>query len=196
MRRDIEIVQKERPVNLLEFTMLTPLPDSEDHKKLYERGVWMDPDLNKYDLKTVTVEHPRMRRQGMAPNLLGRVELVLQRRARRADDAAEPRLRDQSGEDPARSAMNFEGVHPQQCGYFRRKVRTQRRPELPRVPAAIFYPTHMWQTVAKYARFGLYALKGVRMRYRVQADPGAKTYSDLAVTPVIDAEEKRSKCSP
>jgi hypothetical protein len=44
--------------------------------------------------------------------------------------------------------------------------------------------------VTKYARFGLYALKGVRMRYRVQADPGARTYSDLAITPVVDAEDE------
>ena len=85
-------------------------------------------------------------------------------------------------------AMNFEGVHPQQCGYFRRKDRTQRRPELPRVPAVIFYPTHSWRTMTKYARFGLYALRGVRMRYRVQAAADARAYSDFAITPVIDAE--------
>ena len=85
-------------------------------------------------------------------------------------------------------AMNFEGVHPQQCGYFRRKDRTQRRPELPRVSAVNFYATHSWRTIMKYARFGLYALRGLRMRYRVQAVPGAKAYSDFAITPVIDAE--------
>jgi hypothetical protein len=86
--------------------------------------------------------------------------------------------------------MNFEGVHPQQCGYFRRKDRTQRRPELPRVPATIFYPTHVWRTASKYFRFGAYALKGVRQRYRLQADPAARSYSDLAITPVVEAEEE------
>jgi hypothetical protein len=39
--------------------------------------------------------------------------------------------------------------------------------------------------LVKYARFGLYALRG---RYRVQAAPNAKAYSDFAITPVIDAE--------
>ena len=63
IRRDIEIVQKELPVDLLEFTLLTPLPGSEDHKKLFERNVRMDPDLNAYDLETVTVDHPRMSRE-------------------------------------------------------------------------------------------------------------------------------------
>ena len=61
---------------------------------------------------------------------------------------------------------------------------------LPRVSALVFYPTHAWQTLTKYAGFGLYALNGVRMRYRVQADPLAKVYSDLAITPVIDAEDE------
>ena len=69
IKRDIEIVQQELPVDLLEFTMLTPLPGSEDHKKLHEKGVWMDPDLNKYDLENVTVEAPadERRRSGSRP---------------------------------------------------------------------------------------------------------------------------------
>ncbi|MGH9821384.1 MAG: B12-binding domain-containing radical SAM protein, partial [Pyrinomonadaceae bacterium] len=37
--RDIEIIKRELPVDLLEFFYLTPLPGSEDHKKLYESGV-------------------------------------------------------------------------------------------------------------------------------------------------------------
>ncbi len=195
VRRDIEIVQKELPVDLLEFTMLTPLPGSEDHKKLFEQGVWMDPDLNKYDLETATVEHPRMTREEWQRTYWNAWNWYY------SDQHVERMMRRNLayGINPVRilrgvlqiyGAMNFEGVHPQQCGYFRRKDRTQRRPELPRVSAAVFYPAHAWQTMSKYARFGFYALKGVRMRYRVQADPDAKSYSDLAVTPVIDAEEE------
>ena len=41
LRRDIEIVQRELPVDLLEFTVLTPLPGSEDHKNLYLKQVWL-----------------------------------------------------------------------------------------------------------------------------------------------------------
>ena len=37
IRRDIEIIQKELPVDVLEFTMLTPLPGSEDHRKSCSR---------------------------------------------------------------------------------------------------------------------------------------------------------------
>ena len=39
IERDIHIIQKELPVDLLEFFMLTPLPGSEDHKKWHLAGV-------------------------------------------------------------------------------------------------------------------------------------------------------------
>ena len=51
IRRDIEIIQRELPLDLLEFNILTPLPGSEDHKVLWDKGVAMDSDLNKYDLE-------------------------------------------------------------------------------------------------------------------------------------------------
>jgi len=44
--RDIEVIKKELPIDILEFFYLTPLPGSEDHKKLHASGVPMDPDMN------------------------------------------------------------------------------------------------------------------------------------------------------
>ena len=49
--------------DILEFFCLTPLPGSEDHKKLHAAGVDLDPDLNKYDLEHACTDHPRMSRQ-------------------------------------------------------------------------------------------------------------------------------------
>ena len=60
---DIKVIQKELPVDLLEFFYLTPLPGSEDHKKLHEAGAWMDADMNKYDLNHAVAEHQNMSRQ-------------------------------------------------------------------------------------------------------------------------------------
>ena len=60
IQRDIKIIQRELPLDLLEFFVLTPLPGSEDHKKLFTTGVPMDPDMNKYDLEHVCTAHPRM----------------------------------------------------------------------------------------------------------------------------------------
>ena len=58
--RDVEIIKKELPVDLLEFFLLTPLPGSEDHKNLYLSGARLEPDMNKYDLEHLCTEHPRM----------------------------------------------------------------------------------------------------------------------------------------
>ena len=58
--RDIEIIKRELPLDLLEFFCLTPLPGSEDHLNLFKKGVAMDPDLNKYDLEHVLTAHPQM----------------------------------------------------------------------------------------------------------------------------------------
>ena len=57
---DIEIIKKELPLDILEFMCLTPLPGSEDHKILWQKGAWMDPDMNKYDLEHVVSAHPKM----------------------------------------------------------------------------------------------------------------------------------------
>ena len=193
IKRDIEIVQRELPVDLLEFTMLTPLPGSEDHQKLHEQGVWMDPDLNKYDLETVTVKHPKMSAEEWQQaytdiwNWYYSDEHVLRLMRRNLAYGINP-VRILRGVLQIYGAPHFEGVHPQQCGYFRRKDRTQRRPELPKVPAPLFYMRHCWQTTVKYARFGLYGLKLIRMRYGVQKEKSG--YSDLAITPVVDAEDE------
>ena len=58
--RNIEIIQREMPLDLIEFFFLTPLPGSEDHKVLHAKGVWMDPDLNKYDLNHRVTHHANM----------------------------------------------------------------------------------------------------------------------------------------
>ena len=62
---DLEIIKKELPIDILEFMCLTPLPGSEDHKVLSQKGVWMDPDMNKYDLEHVVAAHPKMSSEEM-----------------------------------------------------------------------------------------------------------------------------------
>jgi hypothetical protein len=61
--RDIEIVKRELPINILEFFFLTPLPGSEDRKLLALRGVARDPDMNMYDLEHACTAHPIMSKQ-------------------------------------------------------------------------------------------------------------------------------------
>ncbi len=188
-------MQKELPVDLLEFTLLTPLPGSEDHKTLFEKGVWMDPDLNKYDLETVTVAHPRMSREEWQAAYLDAwrwyyTDEHVERLMRRNAAYGVKSIRVLRSVLQIYGAPNFEGVHPQQCGYYRRKVRTERRPELPRESAVTFYPRHFAGTLLKYARFGLYGVKLWRMRNRIDRDPASKSYMDLAIATVVDAESE------
>ena len=196
IKRDIELIQRELPVDVLEFTMLTPLPGSEDHKVLYEKGVWMDPDLNRYDLEHTTCEHPVM-----SPELWQKtyhdiwdwyytdahIETLMRRNAA-------------YGIKPVKiwrlclqiyGAMRFEGVHPQQCGYFRLKDPLQRRPGRTRLPQAIYFPMFAAESLVKYLRFGAYALKLHRMRKRVQREAKTTVYSDFAIQPVVEGMEEK-----
>ena len=63
IRRDIAIIQKELPLDILEFFCLTPLPGSEDHQVLWKNGIAMDPDLNTYDAEHVCTAHSKMSRE-------------------------------------------------------------------------------------------------------------------------------------
>ena len=130
--RDIDIIKKELPLDILEFFCLTPLPGSEDHKTLYLKGVPMDPDMNKYDVEHVCTGHPLMSNEAWNKTYRDawkryytdeHVETVLKR-------AAATGLRMNKIADVMTafsSAARIEGVHPLQCGIVRRKVRTTRR---------------------------------------------------------------------
>ena len=84
---DIEIIKRELPVDILEFFYLTPLPGSEDHKVLWQKGTWMDPDLNKYDLTHRVSHHPKNVGPGMGRSLPRRLERLLHARAHPHDYA-------------------------------------------------------------------------------------------------------------
>ena len=105
--RDIEIIKKELPIDLLEFFYLTPLPGSEDHKKLYMAGVAMEPDMNKYDLEHACTAHPRMSKEEWQQVYADAWSALLQRRACRDDHAAGARLRHQQEQDPRRAHHLF-----------------------------------------------------------------------------------------
>ena len=161
IKRDVEIIQRELPVDVLEFTMLTPLPGSEDHQVLYKKGDWMDPDLNKYDMENVTVAHPKMTRRGVAAGLSRRLDLVLHRRACRAHDEAQHRLRHQAGEDMARRLADlrryaFRGGAPAAVRLSPAEG-PQRAPAgaAARVGPRLLSALRL-ETLVKYLRFGAY----------------------------------------
>jgi hypothetical protein len=193
IERDIEIIKKELPVDLLEFFFLTPLPGSEDHQVLVRKGVAVDADLNKYDLNHVTTAHARMsaveweRAYRMAWEkyyTTEHVEAVLRRLVAMRASASNAILL----MTWFKGSIHIEEVHPLEAGFVRYKFRSDRRPGLPRVPAWRFYPSLFAETVTKLGRWvSTYA--GLRRIYvRIKRDPRRLEYTDLALTPVTDAE--------
>ena len=193
IRRDIGIIQRELPLDLLEFFCLTPLPGSEDHKRKLLAGEPMDADMNRYDVEHVCMEHPRMTREEWegiyreAWRLYytpAHMETVMRR-------AAATRI------SPGKmmflliwfyGCVTIEHIHPLEGGYLRRKVRTDRRPGMPIENPLLFYPRYAAEVVAKHLRIARVIWRMARVRRAIKRDPHARDYRDIALTPVADEE--------
>ena len=85
--------------------------------------------------------------------------------------------------------MVYENVHPLQGGYFRRKVRTQRRYGLALENPLVFYPRRVWEILRTYCPLPLFVWKLARIRSRILRDPAKANYSDAALSAdAADAE--------
>src|SRR5262249_9728879 len=84
--------------------------------------------------------------------------------------------------------VTIEKIHPLEGGYFRRKVRTDRRPGLPRVNPFLFYPVYAAEVVIKHVQIGRLIWNMSRVRRAIRRDPNARDYRDIALTPVADGD--------
>ena len=66
---DIAVIQRELPIDMLEFFILTPLPGSRDHQQLAKLGTPMDSDMNKYDSEHVVTAHRAHERRAVGRGL-------------------------------------------------------------------------------------------------------------------------------
>ena len=191
IRRDIAIIQEELPLDIVEFFCLTPLPGSEDHQILWKNGSVMDTDLNRYDVEHVCTGHARMSREQWEAIYRESWSLyytpkhmeTLLRRAVATGVSVNSLIKVLVN---FATAVWLENVHPLQGGILRLKHPSERRPGLPRERAFIFWPRFVWQTLSKHVVImgmiaRLFLLKLVIMR-----DPAARTYTDIALTPVND----------
>ncbi len=193
IRHDLEIIKKELPLDMLEFFVLTPLPGSEDHKVLYEKGVWMDPDMNKYDVEHVVTAHPKMSAEewsGIYQAAWGHyyTDEHLETIMRRAY-ACGINLRSlRTVLFWFSSAVPVEGLHPLQWGIFRIKHRRDRRSGLPIEWAIPFYARYAADIVRKVTIVARRWRHLTRILNKVQADPNAKLYMDEALTAVAEED--------
>jgi radical SAM superfamily enzyme YgiQ (UPF0313 family) len=187
--RDIEIIKKELPIDILEFFFLTPLPGSEDHKKLLMRGVPMDPDMNKYDLEHACTAHPLMAQEAWERVYMDAWQQYytdehMEKVMRRAVVAGISRRKLLDSLVLFSGAARIEGVHPLQFGYVRRKVRTQRRHGMPIINPLVFYPWRVYGALRVAGQWLRRMLRYRRILKRVVADPATYTYFDEAMQPV------------
>jgi radical SAM superfamily enzyme YgiQ (UPF0313 family) len=191
--RDIGIIQRELPLDLLEFHVLTPLPGSEDHQGLYNSGAYLDPDLNKYDLEHACTPHATMSAEALeqlyqdawwAYYSPAHMRTVMRRAAA-------------TGISPGKilflmlwyyGCFALEKIHPLQGGYLRRKYRRDRRPGFKIENALVFYPKYVADLVWKHVRLAGKLVSLGKFRRGLKKDPNAASYTDLALTPVMDEE--------
>ena len=186
--RDIEIIKRELPIDILEFFFLTPLPGSEDHKVLSSKGVWMDPDMNKYDLNHRVAHHGTMpdadwedayRAAWKSFYTPEHIYTILRRTC--ANKIGRP------GTTLSTIlwfylTILFEGVHPLESGAFRLKYRRDRRRSLPLENPLLFYPKYWGGIVVKAYNYARVYLRCKALLKAALNAPDRWTYSDLAIS--------------
>jgi hypothetical protein len=193
--RDIKIIQRELPVDCLEFFILIPLPGSQDHKELWQQGVAMDPDMNNYDSVHVLTAHGKMSDEEWlgiyhdaweAYYTPEHTETVM----RRARQWGNRYLVDKVKwvMFSFHSTARIEGVHPLDGGLLRRKARTDRRSHLPLEHPLVFYPRYAWETLSKNVRLVAMYLSYQRRFRRVMALRSVALEPDTAMEPVEKSE--------
>ena len=191
---DIEIIKRELPVDILEFFYLTPLPGSEDHKVLWQKGVWMDPDLNKYDLSHRVAHHPKMsdreweeayRAAWNAYYTPEHVRTILRRVA-----ANENGLLNSITSSLLwfNTMIPLEGLHPLEGGMFRLKFRRDRRSGQPIESPFVFYPRYLKEIVVKARGYWSVYRRFNAIKREVAAAPDRWRYSDIAIAPLRENE--------
>ncbi|NVN86090.1 MAG: radical SAM protein [Rhodopseudomonas sp.] len=189
VKRDVEIIKRELPLDILEFFYLTPLPGSEDHKVLWTKKAWMDGDMNKYDLNHRVAHHSKMSdaeweeaykvawETYYTPE---HIRTILKRTAA----CKRGRLR------VTRETIlwfflsySYEGVHPLEAGIFRLKFRADRRYGMPKENPLLFYPRYVASSLYKGWKALRFLLQTNALLKELEAAPDRWTYTDLAIAP-------------
>ena len=186
--RDIEVIKRELPLDILEFSVLTPLPGCEDHRTMVTAGAEIDPDLNKYDLEHVVADHPRMSReewqrayrQAWSAYYNEEHVITVIRRAAASGFNVDTML---FLLVVFWASWEFYNIYPLEVGLVRRKSRVDRRPGMPIENALTFYAGQIWRTIAVHVRLAGMLLRLFWIAQKIKRDPNARAYRDLALTP-------------
>jgi len=197
IRRDIDIIKRELPIDVLELNILTPLPGSEDHKILWAKGTDLDQDLNKYDLEHVVTDHANMTRDELR-KIYEEVWTLyftsdhIQTLLKRAAATSLPLQSLAKVLIQFSAQMQLENIHPLQSGLFRMKHPGERRPGLARESAWTLYPRHLRDLIVRNARYARIIWSIQMMRRQIERDPNRHLYVDQALMPVHDDTEEKT----
>jgi hypothetical protein len=191
IRRDIAIIQRELPLDVIEFFCLTPLPGSEDHQILWKKGVPMEPELNAYDVEHVCTAHAKMSKAeweaiyGEAWSLYYTPE-HMKTLMRRAAATGVPMGSLLKLLVSFATMVRLENVHPLQSGVLRLKHPSERRPGLPRERVWVFWPRFVWESLYKHVILAGVIARLFVARISIACGPHARAYMDRALAPVGD----------
>jgi hypothetical protein len=195
--RDVEVLKRDLAIDNIYLNYLTPLPGSEDHKKLYEAGTWMDPDLNKYNLSARVTHHPKMSDAGWewAYREFHRryftfehMETILRRMVALGSGRKKATINRLVA---YRESVRVEGVSFVESGWLRIRRRRQRRSGMAIQNPVIFYPWHWYKMAKGHLTCGVTLLRLRAIMRRIERDPNRFAYSDAAIAPVTagDAQD-------
>ena len=184
---DIQVIQRELAIDLLEPHCLTALPGSADHQQLHRAGEYLDPDLNKYDLEHVTTRHSTMStpewerlyrdtwKEFYTP---AHMETVIRRAVATGVSASNMTVLLLW----FHFCIVYEKIDPLQGGYLRRKYRRDRRPTLVREKVGVFHARFLAELLYKHMKMAQLALRFHRFKLKLEREPSAKNYNDVALT--------------
>jgi pyruvate-formate lyase-activating enzyme len=190
--RDVETIKRELPIDLFYLNMLTPLPGSEDHKKMRAAGVWMDSDFNKYDLNHRVIHHERMSDREFeevfweahaAFYTFEHMDRIFKRMVALRNGMRFTTLMQLMA---YREGPRLERAGFSECGVIRVVRRRQRRFGLPIESPFVFYPRVAWRFTRKTAT---YATTYIRLRFvlarawRSWERTDIVPYTDAAIAP-------------
>ena len=193
IQRDIEIIKKELPLDILEFFFLTPLPGSEDHKVLWHKQASDGPGPEQVRPRACGRRPRQDEPRGMGEGLpVGLVELLF---ARAQADDHPPGARLRCRHVAAGSvlfafsiAFPIEGLHPLQFGMFRLKYRTDRRPGLPIEPALAVLSALRLGNPVQARPHDPRVDRSQPHAQAARAEQKERPYTDLALTAVTENE--------
>lgn len=196
--RDIEIIKEELPIDILAPSILTPLPGSEDHQKMQADGVWMDQDLNKYNLCHRVTQHPIMTDEELdrvyeqvwdnyyTYEHMGTVlrrSVAVCRNSKKVYSTFRVQLL-------IGVLSRIHKIRSYEGGVTRRKKRVNRRSGMTLEFAPFFHIKNWINSTYVRTLFSLQAFRLLRIMKRIWHDPSTTDYRDTAISEILEPVKK------